>query len=136
MFSLVILQLFFFFKQKTAYEMRISDWSSDVCSSDLDHRPRRDDGKAEGGGARAQDGAQQRQVPERQSLWSTESELGHGSTQPDLGVEEHVSDVADELGADRHGESEECECLDHVDVAEESGLQQQRHNTEIGRAHV
>src|SRR3546814_1959582 len=28
---------FFFFKQKTAYEMRISDWSSDVCSSDLKH---------------------------------------------------------------------------------------------------
>src|SRR3546814_2024510 len=41
--------VFFFFKQKTAYEMRISDWSSDVCSSDLhreaenrvDHRNRR-----------------------------------------------------------------------------------------------
>src|SRR3546814_1769326 len=31
--------LFFFFKQKTAYEMRISDWSSDVCSSDLWWRP-------------------------------------------------------------------------------------------------
>src|SRR3546814_4960776 len=30
-----MLILFFFFKQKTAYEMRISDWSSDVCSSDL-----------------------------------------------------------------------------------------------------
>src|SRR3546814_7776947 len=30
--------LFFFFKQKTAYEMRISDWSSDVCSSDLGSR--------------------------------------------------------------------------------------------------
>src|SRR3546814_6411920 len=29
------LLVFFFFKQKTAYEMRISDWSSDVCSSDL-----------------------------------------------------------------------------------------------------
>src|SRR3546814_5656786 len=29
---------FFFFKQKTAYEMRISDWSSDVCSSDLTRR--------------------------------------------------------------------------------------------------
>src|SRR3546814_5339049 len=29
---------FFFFKQKTAYEMRISDWSSDVCSSDLEWR--------------------------------------------------------------------------------------------------
>src|SRR3546814_5442066 len=33
--------LFFFFKQKTAYEMRISDWSSDVCSSDL-RRPGED----------------------------------------------------------------------------------------------
>src|SRR3546814_8686033 len=32
LFSVVF---FFFFKQKTAYEMRISDWSSDVCSSDL-----------------------------------------------------------------------------------------------------
>src|SRR3546814_7360274 len=32
-FSVVV--FFFFFKQKTAYEMRISDWSSDVCSSDL-----------------------------------------------------------------------------------------------------
>src|SRR3546814_3682957 len=30
-----MLCIFFFFKQKTAYEMRISDWSSDVCSSDL-----------------------------------------------------------------------------------------------------
>src|SRR3546814_2398047 len=30
---------FFFFKQKTAYELRISDWSSDVCSSDLLTRP-------------------------------------------------------------------------------------------------
>src|SRR3546814_1327801 len=31
----IFLRIFFFFKQKTAYEMRISDWSSDVCSSDL-----------------------------------------------------------------------------------------------------
>src|SRR3546814_16150271 len=31
----MLLSVFFFFKQKTAYEMRISDWSSDVCSSDL-----------------------------------------------------------------------------------------------------
>src|SRR3546814_12139727 len=34
---LLYVALFFFFKQKTAYEMRISDWSSDVCSSDLLH---------------------------------------------------------------------------------------------------
>src|SRR3546814_4466168 len=31
----IAVSFFFFFKQKTAYEMRISDWSSDVCSSDL-----------------------------------------------------------------------------------------------------
>src|SRR3546814_10545774 len=34
-----MLLIFFFFKQKTAYEMRMSDWSSDVCSSDLDAEP-------------------------------------------------------------------------------------------------
>src|SRR3546814_11633251 len=32
-----VMSSFFFFKQKTTYEMRISDWSSDVCSSDLRH---------------------------------------------------------------------------------------------------
>src|SRR3546814_11706842 len=35
-----MLSFFFFFKQKTAYEMRISDWSSDVCSSDLSRSPK------------------------------------------------------------------------------------------------
>src|SRR3546814_6563442 len=35
LFVLLSVCVFFFFKQKTAYEMRISDWSSDVCSSDL-----------------------------------------------------------------------------------------------------
>src|SRR3546814_16789828 len=35
MFCIVVILSVFFFKQKTAYEMRISDWSSDVCSSDL-----------------------------------------------------------------------------------------------------
>src|SRR3546814_8222054 len=34
---------FFFFKQKTAYEMRISDWSSDVCSSDLERAQKKKD---------------------------------------------------------------------------------------------
>src|SRR3546814_5486961 len=44
LFWLFLFLLFFFFKQKTAYEMRISDWSSDVCSSDLErlHNTRRD----------------------------------------------------------------------------------------------
>src|SRR3546814_5966417 len=34
--AVVVVLVFFCFKQKTAYEMRISDWSSDVCSSDLE----------------------------------------------------------------------------------------------------
>src|SRR3546814_3526801 len=38
MLCVVLLVCFFFCKQKTAYEMRISDWSSDVCSSDLGHQ--------------------------------------------------------------------------------------------------
>src|SRR3546814_1471251 len=46
---------FFFFKQKTAYEMRISDWSSDVCSSDLSpagcrSRQHNPEAHADGGG--------------------------------------------------------------------------------------
>src|SRR3546814_10512028 len=40
-FCYVFLFSFFFFKQKTAYDMRISDWSSDVCSSDLNRAPGR-----------------------------------------------------------------------------------------------
>src|SRR3546814_17207392 len=44
--------VFFFFKQKTAYEMRISDWSSDVCSSDLDQQ--RIEGADQGAGQAGQ----------------------------------------------------------------------------------
>src|SRR3546814_8941258 len=40
--------MFFFIKQKTAYEMRISDWSSDVCSSDLGRRDIDDAGIGQG----------------------------------------------------------------------------------------
>src|SRR3546814_5448754 len=47
------MSLVFFFKQKTAYEMRISDWSSDVCSSDLFHE---DGGDADGDRGARQNG--------------------------------------------------------------------------------
>src|SRR3546814_8982686 len=50
---------FFFFKQKTAYEMRISDWSSDVCSSDL----------APGAAELLQYLIRQAQIPEYQVRW-------------------------------------------------------------------
>src|SRR3546814_14336265 len=54
---MVGIELFCFFKQKTAYEMRISDWSSDVCSSDLEvhRRIHRDDRRALGGAVALQD---------------------------------------------------------------------------------
>src|SRR3546814_14335275 len=47
-YVLSVMFVVFFFKQKTAYEMRISDWSSDVCSSDLRHRDRCRSGDAVG----------------------------------------------------------------------------------------
>src|SRR3546814_16937400 len=47
-FAISCVFLFFFFKQKTAYEMRISDWSSDVCSSDLLGLPRYDRARVDG----------------------------------------------------------------------------------------
>src|SRR3546814_4701690 len=67
---------FFFFKQKTAYEMRISDWSSDVCSSDLDqlrHRlpdvdhqlAERPAGEADRPPPQHRDGEQEQRHPER-----------------------------------------------------------------------
>src|SRR3546814_15622181 len=49
MLLIVCVLCFFFFKQKTAYEMRISDWSSDVCSSDLHGKRDASCGAAPGG---------------------------------------------------------------------------------------
>src|SRR3546814_1232869 len=75
-FGLLVGLIVFFFKQKTAYDMRISDWSSDVCSSDLfapdrhrrrrgvDDRARRRDHEPEGNGMNAanQDGRRRSRV--------------------------------------------------------------------------
>src|SRR3546814_1567598 len=60
---------FFFFKQKTAYEMRISDWSSDVCSSDLiaETLPHFDQ-EYGAEGARLRDGRSEEHTSELQSL--------------------------------------------------------------------
>src|SRR3546814_3494548 len=59
---------FFFFKQKTAYEMRISDWSSDVCSSDL-RRRRRQAGHAAGAEGRRQGAGQGAQQAPGRQIW-------------------------------------------------------------------
>src|SRR3546814_6838497 len=64
---------FFFFKQKTAYEMRISDWSSDVCSSDLRPQDLRDDRMEGTQPATVSGGGGQRDVDRTPPcLWSAE----------------------------------------------------------------
>src|SRR3546814_12448454 len=84
---------FFFFKQKTAYEMRISDWSSDVCSSDL-HREAVDES------AEKQERHQDQQ--QQHMLWQIEAAgpLGDFDRQP-AGGERH----AEQSGADDQAEN-------------------------------
>src|SRR3546814_3952765 len=72
--------MFFFFKQKTAYEMRISDWSSDVCSSDLQ-------------GERAHRGAHRGLLARAVAV---EAEYGHGHHVPD-----HAELILGQRGAER-----------------------------------
>src|SRR3546814_510987 len=66
---LVHMCVFFFFKQKTAYEMRISDWSSDVCSSDLrGSGPVSETRKTAGGGREGSGAAGRPEAAERPRL--------------------------------------------------------------------
>src|SRR3546814_2562510 len=87
--------LFVFFKQKTAYEMRISDWSSDVCSSDLrGHRT----GKPKGGyprfwGRHAVTAALANPNRTVRKIWGTRDALGELDLAPGLPLV--YSDVAD-----------------------------------------
>src|SRR3546814_14856701 len=79
--------LFFFFKQKTAYEMRISDWSSDVCSSDLGTNHEVERQPAVGGG---EDGERRQQAAKQ-----GEGRQGGGG---DLGRGQHVTGVSGSHG--------------------------------------
>src|SRR3546814_9227859 len=85
---------FFFFKQKTAYEMRISDWSSDVCSSDLLGGPGgRGDVAAEIGCAPVADAQHLARTRERHAR----ERFGHwfGKTCSDAGLGQTVGDIED-----------------------------------------
>src|SRR3546814_18627133 len=69
---------FFFFKKKTAYEMRISDWSSDVCSSDLAARPAGEEvgeGKGQHHAAHRDHGGEQQGKPEHAAEEGAEEAL-------------------------------------------------------------
>src|SRR3546814_8652294 len=83
--------MFLFFKQKTAYEMRISDWSSDVCSSDLHH------GRAGTGMARISVGIAASHHPDPHGTLGAK-----GCTIPDFSASGQIL-YADDLGPQRHG---------------------------------
>src|SRR3546814_3646669 len=112
---------FFFFKQKTAYEMRISDWSSDVCSSDLGF------GKTEGDGRSRRDAADDRtrrragdpRILGRQArLRKANPGLGAGRILPEGDRDHHIA------ASSREGAA-------HIAKAAGQALAD-----EIGRAHV
>src|SRR3546814_8296025 len=119
----VCLIFFFFFKQKTAYEMRISDWSSDVCSSDLAVGDRATLPKP----GRAPVGFVEQRVVRRRAA-------GGGG---DIGAESirRPADHRQQLGADRVGRG-----LDRTRPGEigplEKGALGEAGEVEIGRAHV
>src|SRR3546814_14555086 len=90
--------LFVFFKQKTAYEMRISDWSSDVCSSDLDDDTDRPQGRAGGRQGDGDDG--RRSVDQAETARGREALFPRGADQgsalcPDAGERRYAADVAE-----------------------------------------
>src|SRR3546814_9163818 len=111
---------FFFFKQKTAYEMRISDWSSDVCSSDLPGERR----MAEHGGRHAGIVDRARIVPEQR--------IGKGMPLPDRHRRQlhPVGDVAHRIDALATGAAIVID-LDRALVAEfDSGIFQPQRSEE------
>src|SRR3546814_10170607 len=85
----------FFFKQKTAYEMRISDWSSDVCSSDLQRKFRLRQRQSRASHAFAFDGvaalAQSRGIDQR-----------HRQAAQIQILAQHVASGAGDIGDDRN----------------------------------
>src|SRR3546814_8179424 len=94
---------FFFFKQKTAYEMRISDWSSDVCSSDLAEQ--REDWH---GGRRALLAAEHQRGVRAQPDGAVEMPLGKGERAGVADEQGELAMIANRFGhLGRGGRSEE-----------------------------
>src|SRR3546814_9319732 len=89
---------FVFFKQKTAYEMRISDWSSDVCSSDLALAPQQEEDRDAGHRVRDEQG----QVDERREDRAA-AEVAPGEQERERGAPQ----CAEQRGGGGGGRSEE-----------------------------
>src|SRR3546814_6675035 len=93
-----VLTVCFFFKQKTAYEMRISDWSSDVCSSDLDAGLEADDPRDPGHPAHALD----RRI--RGEVAKAESRIGKSWDESSERLAANLFGLAREKGFSAHDE--------------------------------
>src|SRR3546814_9296922 len=91
---MLVMYIFCFFKQKTAYEMRISDWSSDVCSSDLLHPFRIDQQLVDNPGE-----TRQREV-QRDRRVGTDEALDRGVRDVALMPQSHVFHRRHGVGAD------------------------------------
>src|SRR3546814_8648976 len=123
--------VFFFFKQKTAYELRISDWSSDVCSSDLVQQAAR----GHGGGHRQERDPVDHDIDRlpagapvvrRQRLDTAAVE---GDSRAELG-DQQKDDISDAGGAERPGRP----AMQDVDVALGQDVRERRseeHTSEL-----
>src|SRR3546814_2045418 len=125
----ILLLVFFFFKQKTAYEMRISDWSSDVCSSDLkdqeDDRCHADGTNGHGTPLRCGSATGEAGIDRRTSRRVDHHEEGD---------ERRNEKLKQRSEAFRNSQSHPSACRDQS-VAQQDGNGHWPHS-EIGRAHV
>src|SRR3546814_4690749 len=129
--------MFFFFKQKTAYDMRISDWSSDVCSSDLIERvlllegvPNLQDlGKLKIGET-VPEGLQANLDLERKGRGDLQAAIAHCEAVQDYVSRQILTEILDDTE----------EHIDHLetqlDLVEKVGVQNHLQSQKIGRAHV
>src|SRR3546814_7963883 len=95
MYGLVSYFFVFFFKQKTAYEMRISDWSSDVCSSDLEQveDAEHDEGGQDRGGIAVRHGHQEHELQHAQAPWRVGQE-GRGEGREEDAEDDEEAGIA------------------------------------------
>src|SRR3546814_3430839 len=123
----------FFFKQKTAYEMRISDWSSDVCSSDLPpvDRPARLCGAGATARLSCRGGQGHRRRPAAQS-----GEVGDGGVTPAAIIFDFDGVIADSEVRANQSLAESLTATGMATTYDESLRDYYGHNWQIGRAHV
>src|SRR3546814_19461591 len=120
----------FLLKQKTAYEMRISDWSSDVCSSDLPEATRQPVdivAQRAGGGAEARIGHHQRP---RRVIGETDAEQGAPGVAADLRARDDRGDLVREHGGGQLMRDQETAAFDR-----ECGVDRQQSARRIETAH-